>query len=99
MLLNCSQPGVDSKRNKQIGIYLRKHIGGVFTRARPDKFAIWDISGSNTFKETIYTAKRIDAVRSANLEQSHQGAFVMGEGFAFLRDGLLKYFKLPVIEP
>ncbi|RYP57315.1 hypothetical protein DL769_009560 [Monosporascus sp. CRB-8-3] len=76
--LNCSQP--TGSRRRQIGIWIKPHGGGVYSRAKADEFGTLDPEGVG--KPTrVFLIKRINAARSADLEGSHSRAFMFRKGF------------------
>ena len=82
MPLNCSQP--DGKGgNLQIGISIKMHGGGVYSRVRSDKLDVINLEavGKTTKTTSLFVRTRISPLLSASMGGSHQGGFLLRKGF------------------
>ena len=82
MALNCSQPDGNG-RKKQIGILMKMHGGGVYSRVQADHFGVIDPeeAGNRTKTTSLFLSKRISSSQSAAMDGSHRGSFVLRKGF------------------
>ena len=82
MTLNCSEPD-DSGGSKQIGILIKMHGGGVYSRVQPHKFGILDSEevGKPSKTTNLFLSKRINPTFSAAMRRSHGGGFLLRKGF------------------
>ena len=82
MTLNCSQPDGNGG-NKQIGILIKMHGGGVYSRVQPDQFGVVDSAevGKPTKITSLFLSKRINSNLSCAMDKSHRGAFLLRKGF------------------
>jgi hypothetical protein len=82
MTLNCSQP--DGRGgNQNIGIWVRMHGGGVYSRVKSNEFGVVsarEVEGTTKIR-SLFISKRISSTLSATMEGSHRGAFMLRKGF------------------
>ena len=82
MMLNCAQPVGPNKEHLPIGIFIKAHGGGVYSRIRADQLGDVPLNNRDPGKTTlIYLFKRLSASRSESLRASHSNAFMFRKNF------------------
>lgn len=76
--LNCSESTCSNRQ--EVGIWIKQHGGGVYSRIRANEFGT-AITGQDATVLRIFLSKRINAARSRDLEGSHRHAFIFRKGF------------------
>lgn len=78
MRLNCAKP--INGRMEQLGIWIKQHGGGVYGRVRADELGTL-VPDDTAKSKRVFLFKRVSASRSADLERSHSGAFMLRKNF------------------
>lgn len=103
MPLNCVYP--DGRGDGQkIGIWVKMHGGGVYSRVNSNEFGVIDPGELQRFNKSngIFVSKRISSELSATMDRSHRDAFFFRKGFNQLGVGIHERdgpFEAAEIEP
>ncbi|KAH7153441.1 HET domain protein [Dactylonectria macrodidyma] len=76
--LNCTHKTVAGRQ--QIGIWIKPHGGGVYSRTRPSEFGV-ETPGEVAKSRDIFLFKWLSNSRAQGLERSHSKAFMLRQGF------------------
>ncbi|OAQ76079.1 HET domain-containingprotein [Purpureocillium lilacinum] len=76
--LNCDE--VTATGQQSVGIFIKPHGGGVYSRARLSEFGV-AAAGDTGKKRDLFLFRHLSAARSKRLETSHSNAFMLREGF------------------
>lgn len=76
--LNCSHETATGKQH--IGIWIKPHGGGVYSRAKLAEFGV-EAPEEVAKTHDVFLFKRISTARSRELERSHSNAFMLRRGF------------------
>jgi hypothetical protein len=76
--LNCVYS--EAAGGQHIGIWIKPHGGGVYSRTEPSEFAA-EIPGADATSHDIFLLKWIGSARAQKLEGSHNKTFMLRQGF------------------